>query len=186
MIANRLLALAKRTPYFHLDGYMRRWWLVPYRQVISRRVASPDGAHRDVLHTDGTGPVSFWRRPIAWCFQRFDVAIRVHEILRSDKGRDPHDHPWSYVTIILRGGYWEHRYDAASNEISAKWHGPGSILYRPAGSWHRLILPLHDPYNSASGFAPCTTLFITGKKAQSWGFLVAGEKVPYYTYLGKD
>jgi hypothetical protein len=166
--------LARTTLYFHLNGYMNRWWLVPYRQVITRTITT--GSH--VFTTgDGTGPVSFWRRPIAWLFQRFDIAIRVHEILRSDTGRDPHDHPWPYLTIILRGGYWEVCYNDAGEEISFRWHGPGSILYRPAGSWHRLILPKRHT---------CTTLFITGKKAQSWGFLVAGEKVPYYTYLGKD
>ena len=36
----------------------------------------------------------------------FPFNILVHKILKSDLG-DLHDHYWSYVTIILKGGYWE-------------------------------------------------------------------------------
>jgi hypothetical protein len=171
-----LIQRAKRTPYYHLDGYMNRWWLVPYRQVIARTVPIGTVPLRPLKTevTDGTGPVSFWRRPLAWLLQRFDIAVRVHEILRSDEGRDPHDHPWPYVTIVLRGGYIEDVFDAAGKLIDCKWHGPGSILYRPAGTWHMLWLP---------DGTTATTLFITGKKAQTWGFNVNGTKVPYRDYL---
>ena len=36
-------------------------------------------------------------------------SVKLHHILRSDDDRDLHDHPWSFVSVILRGGYWEHR-----------------------------------------------------------------------------
>jgi len=173
-LVDRLIARAKRTPYFHLDGYMNRWWLVPYRQTIVRTVQG-DAPHIYENLTDGTGPVSFWRRPLTWLLQRFDIAVRVHEILRSDEGRDPHDHPWPYVTIVLRGGYYEAVYDDDGFWLDTKWHGPGSVLFRPSGTWHMLTLP--------SG-RPATTLFITGRKAQTWGFNVNGKKVPYREYLG--
>ncbi len=152
-----LIRRAKRTPYYHLDSYMDRWWLIPYRS--------------DIGH--GTGPVPFRRRPIAWLIQRCGISIRVHEILRSDEGRDPHDHPWPYLTIILRGYYLERRYNDAGQCTSIEIHGPGSILWRPAGSWHRLELAY-----------PVTTLFITGSKSQTWGFNVDGKKVPHREYLG--
>lgn len=163
-----LINRAKRTPYFHLEGYMRRWWLVPFDKEGSGSA-------------DGTGPVSFWRRPITWVLQRFGIAIRVHEILRSDEDRDPHDHPWPYLTIILRGGYWESRYSPDGHQTECKWHGPGSVLYRPAGSWHRLDLAP----DGTGGEQMTTTLFITGRYCQGWGFNVGGKKVPYREYLGK-
>jgi hypothetical protein len=177
-LADWLVKRAKRTPYFHLDGYMRRWWLVPYRQMIVRTIEAEVGDNFKAFEnvTDGTGPVAFHRRPIVWLFQRLGIAIRVHEILRSDHGRDPHDHPWPYLTVILRGGYWESRYTPQGVLLSKEWHGPGSILFRPANSWHRLDV---NPGEVA------TTLFITGPKAQRWGFLVNGEKVPYEVYLGQ-
>jgi hypothetical protein len=120
--------------------------------------------------------VCWWRRPIARLLQKLGIAVRVHHILRSDEGRDPHDHPWPYLTVILRGGYWERRYDDLGGHISTKWHGPGSVLYRPANSWHRL-----DLLEGQTTW----TLFCTGRYAQSWGFNVDGRKVPYKQYLGK-
>ena len=182
MLSDYLIARAKRTPYYHLDGYMNRWWLVPYKRVIERRSATVRhivingeivGEAATIETTvDGTGPVS-WRRPIAKLIQKLGFAVRVHEILSSDQGRDPHDHPWPYVAIILRGGYWETRYNAAGEKLSEEWHGPGSVLYRPAGSWHRLDL---------GRSRPVFTLFITGNYVGTWGFNVNGTKVPHYEY----
>ena len=198
MIVDYLTRRAKRTPYFDLPGYMRRNWLVPYNSPIQRvvNVEGPDPdlsalpgdailsysgrpgeyAERKIVYFDGTGPVNLWRRPIARLLQKLGIAVRVHEILRSDDGRDPHDHPWGYVTVILKGGYFETRYSSQGVKLDKTWHGPGSILYRPAGSWHRLDVP--------NGMVT-TTLFITGPKVQSWGFNVDGKKVPYYEYLEK-
>jgi hypothetical protein len=141
---------------------MERYWLVPY--------ADPKAGH-------GCGPVQFWRRPLAWLLQKFDVAIRVHHILRSDRDRHFHDHPWPYVSVILQGGYLE-RYpvfdpSGLSMKEASRVCACGQALYRPAKSWHRLHVPLSS-----------WTLFITGKKCQTWGFLVHPvQKQAYYTYL---
>lgn len=139
-----LIARARRTPYFHLDGYMERWWLLPYN--------------------------------------RFGLAVRLHHILRSDDARAFHDHPWPYLTIILRGGYCEVRplYDRSGLYLgeTRRWHGPGTVLLRRARAWHRLEL--------APGLTTWT-LFITGPKRQNWGFLVAPEhKVSWRRYMNKE
>src|SRR5665213_2092023 len=183
VVINWLVERAKRTPYYHLDGYMLRHWLVPYRTVLKRKlpqqpgdydIGSWDGVYPEPFETaDGTGPVSPWRRPIAWLLQRFDISVRVHEILRSDTERHPHDHPWSYLTILLRNAYAEERYNAEGDLIDYIIHKPGSILWRPAGSLHRLTL--------LNG--PVTTLFITFKKRGTWGFQVDGKVVPHHEYL---
>jgi len=183
MLVDWLIERAKRTPYWHLDGYMNRWWLVPYRTVVKRKlpqqpgdyeIGSWDGVHPEAFETaDGTGPVAFKSRPIAWLIQRCGIAIRVHEILRSDTERHPHSHPWSYLTILLRGNYAEERYDADGEMVSYEIHKPGSILWRPAGSLHRLTLPQ----------GTVTTLFITFKKRGTWGFQVDGKIVPHKEYL---
>lgn len=156
-----LIRRAQRTPYFHLDGYMHRWWLVPYTYAGS---AGKEG--------DGTGKVS-WRRPFARLLQACGVAIRVHEILRSDIGRDPHDHPWPYITIILKGGYWEERYDDWGDCYSVEWHGPGSVLIRKARDLHKLMLP---PGHTTH------TLFMTGPYQNGWGFLTPRGKVGHKDY----
>ena len=51
----------------------------------------------------------------------FPFNILVHKILKGDRG-DLHDHYWSYITIILRGGYWE------TNDKGTFWRGPGLSL----------------------------------------------------------
>ncbi len=141
--ADRLIARAKRTPFVHLDGYMNRWWLF--------RI--------------GEGKLGGAGDPHPW------LAARIHEILRSDNERDLHDHPWPYLTIILKGGYTEY-VPYGQGEIGT-WYGAGSVLLRMPWHKHRLELPAG---------ATATTLFITGPKFQTWGFHTEQGKVDYTAY----
>jgi hypothetical protein len=138
-----LLDRGYRTPYFHLQGYMLRFWIF-------------GGSARDERCDADRG----WRR--RWLGQligRF-VAARVHVILRSDNERHLHNHPFRYLTVILEGGYWEVTRDRNGVE-RRKWYGPGSIVWRGLNHWHCLELPPDQV---------CTTLFFMGRKRQSWGF----------------
>ena len=60
--------------------------------------------------------------------------ILIHKILKSDLG-DLHDHYWSYITVILKGGYWE------TNENGSFWRGPGYVGFRKASDRHSLKIP---------------------------------------------
>lgn len=33
--------------------------------------------------------------------------IYLHHILKADEDKHPHSHPWSFVAVILKGGYRE-------------------------------------------------------------------------------
>ena len=68
----------------------------------------------------------------------FPFNILIHKILKSDLG-DLHDHYWSYITIILKGGYWE------TNENGTFWRGPGYIGFRKASNRHSLKIPDGKP-----------------------------------------
>ena len=68
----------------------------------------------------------------------FPYNILLHKILKSDLG-DLHDHYWSYITIILKGGYWE------TNENGTFWRGPGYIGFRKASDRHSLKIPKGKP-----------------------------------------
>ena len=68
----------------------------------------------------------------------FPFNILLHKILKSDLG-DLHDHYWSYITIILKGGYWE------TNENGTFWRGPGYIGFRKATDRHSLKIPEGKP-----------------------------------------
>jgi len=114
----------------------------------------------------------------------FGIAIRLHHILRSDNDRHLHDHPWAFLSIVLRGGYWEQRscrccLDGNCGYAPCRWRGPGSIAFRRASTWHRLGLP-----SAIDADSSCWTLFISFRAKQDWGFLVDGEKVLAKDYLG--
>ena len=72
--------------------------------------------------------VLFRKRP-KW----FPFNILVHKILKEDRG-DLHDHYWSYITIILKGGYWE------TTNKGKFWRSPGYIGFRSADHLHRVDL----------------------------------------------
>jgi hypothetical protein len=108
---------------------------------------------------NGAGDVFFYRYVLLktrW------FAVYLHEFLRSDGDRCLHDHPWSFVSIILSGGYWEEMPDGRH------WRPVGSILLRRAKTAHRIELwPGTRPWS----------LVIVGPKVRPWGFhTVAGWK----------
>lgn len=100
----------------------------------------------------------------------FPFNFTLHKIVRSD---DPimHDHPWPYLTVVLKGGYFEHTllYDNKGKIIgeTQQWRGPGSIIKRSAKEYHWLEL---------DNGKPATTLFFMGPQQREWGFLVEPKK----------
>ena len=110
---------------------------------------------------------------------RFPFNVFVHKFLKSDPD-DVHDHPWPFVTIILRGGYWEWRpqFDGQGRKTGeiARWCGAGSVRWAGANTYHRIEL---DPT------VTCWTLFMPGRKCRDWGFLVRNQWVQWQEYLAQ-
>ena len=109
--------------------------------------------------------------------KRFPFNIFLHKFLKSDPG-DLHDHPWSYATLILKGGYyeWIPTYDSQGSKLCemAVWRGPGSFRISSADSFHRIEL---DPS------VTCWTLFMPGPQCQDWGFMVRDTWVQWEKYI---
>lgn len=80
-IADWLIARAMRTPYWHLKGYMDRYWLFNAYDRSTKRRKYP------------------WLK----------FSIRLHYIRRNDHDRAEHNHPFDARTIILRRWYEEIR-----------------------------------------------------------------------------
>lgn len=74
--------------------------------------------------------------------------VRLHRISSADATPFLHSHPFSYVSIILRGGYTE------QTQRGTARHGRGSILWRSSETQHRL----------ASVDEQTLTLFITWQR----------------------
>ena len=108
----------------------------------------------------------------------FPFNFTLHKIVKSD---DPimHDHPWPYMTIILKGGYYEHTpcINPYTKEVVGEnvvWRGPGSIIMRTSGEYHWLELKEEKP---------TTTLFFMGPQQRDWGFLLDNKWIQHENYL---
>jgi hypothetical protein len=112
--------------------------------------------------------------------------LRLHHILRSDADRHMHDHPFDFTSLILTGGYVEHRPGCYCEALRGavgrhrrlargicRFYGPGSIVRRRAEDLHRLEL--------VDG--PTWTVVISGRYRRMWGFLTDTGWVPYKQYM---
>ena len=64
----------------------------------------------------------------------FPFNIIIHELLDDDHGDGVHSHLCPYMTIILRGGYWE------TTKNRKHWRPTGYIGFRSANNLHRVDL----------------------------------------------
>ena len=74
--------------------------------------------------------ILFRKRP-RW----FPFNILIHHILNDDHGVGLHNHPFPYITIILKGGYWE-----TNSNLKKTWRGRFYIGFRNADNLHRVDL----------------------------------------------
>jgi hypothetical protein len=95
-------------------------------------------------------------------------SICLHHFHRGDEERDCHDHPFSFLSVVLRGRYREHLFDGG-------WVDRGflSLRYRSALHRHRIELLKK----------PCWTLCIKRATGREWGFFPNGLFVPWRDYL---
>lgn len=94
-----------------------------------------------------------------WVLDLGLFSIRLHHWMSSDDPRHLHDHPWWYVSLILRGSYVDVCEDSHVR-LSA-----GDVIFRRAE--HR-----HSVKVSPVG---CWSLLLTGRERRTWGFWVNGK-----------
>jgi len=100
--------------------------------------------------------------------------IYIHWFYASDDD-SLHDHPWSFLTFILRGGYWEHT-PGPKGSVLKRWHAPWTVRWCPAHWLHRVeIDPNHRP----------VTLVFRGGQIRRWGFQTHTGWVPWPEYKGR-
>ena len=108
----------------------------------------------------------------------FPFNIFIHKFLKSDPS-ELHDHPWPFISVILKGGYfeWTYEYDDEGNELPPKreWITAGRIRFARANKFHRIEL--------MEG-VDAWTLFIPGPQIKPWGFKVKGKWIENSKYLG--
>lgn len=110
------------------------------------------------------------------------VGIYLHCILKSDFGRELHDHAYANVSVVLRGSYREivpanPRIGATFGLQEMHTRKAGDIVARVGSQLHRLEID-HGK--------PCWTLFVMGPRYRKWGFQTPDGWVPHYEYLNTE
>ena len=127
---------------------------------------------RDIYGCDAYGADSdkqslYLRRFFLWRSETFGN-LYLHFFHRSDDDRNTlHDHPWAFVSLLLKGGYTEHTPEGAARKL------PGMILYRPANWIHRVELT----------HGRCVSLVWVGKRVRTWGFWEGGRFTAFFDYF---
>lgn len=129
------------------DG--RRWAVWSAYNIMSR-------SHPDEVQ------MRRWRVVETPCF-----GLYVHKIMRPDAERDLHDHPWSFGSLVLVGGYEE--------ELADTWR-----TWRQ-GSWRRMR-PTEPHAIRRLLRAPTWTVVVRGRRQRAWGFRMDGRFVHHEDY----
>ena len=96
-------------------------------------------------------------------------SLRLHKWSGSDDLRNPHDHAWDFMTVILKGLY---------EDVSPKGNEycyTGTIKRRKAEHIHSVKLLSKT----------CWTLLFCGRERRPWGFWVKGKFVNRKRYFFK-
>ena len=93
----------------------------------------------------------------------------VHHMWRSDGDRELHSHPWPFISIPLKTGYYEHRLSGVYRRR------PGQFLFLGRSKLHRVELP--------AGKTSWSLVLMFPRLNHSWMFLVGRRLCPWITFL---
>lgn len=106
------------------------------------------------------------------------LVVRLHKIMMSDSDRDLHDHPWSFLSFILKGAYAEEVWNEETQSKEFNFRMPFSFAWRPATTFHRLTLEEEDE--------PVWTIVVSFAKSRTWGFKTEDGWVKWDEYLAQQ
>jgi len=106
----------------------------------------------------------------------FPVRLYIHFIRMPDVDRAEHDHPWWFITTILKGGYTENVLSADKLDKKLVPHIAGEVLYRPASYTHKITYVMPGTW----------TFVIAGPYRKTWGFWEGKKFTPFREYLGLE
>ena len=101
--------------------------------------------------------------------------VYLHDIHKDDGDRAPHNHPWSFASVVIRGYYTERVYPdplGRSSHYIEQTHRARSLHRMGRTAAHRIV-------DAAPGLK---TLILTGPRQASWGFFVAGQHIDWSDY----
>jgi hypothetical protein len=104
---------------------------------------------------------------IRWRLEFPFGSLRVHHWLGPDDDRAFHDHPWFFLTFVVRGGYTDRSPGQTPLSAYRNEHlRAPAIRFRPALHRHTVV---PDPGGA-------WTVMLTGRRVRDWGFWAGGLK----------
>ncbi len=86
-------------------------------------------------------------------------AFYLHRMDGPDSRATLHDHPWPFVSFVLRGGYWEDRLNPAT--MDTRKHRVRWVNRMPIYGAHSIRTLLRQP---------TWTFLVVGRRVKTWGY----------------
>jgi hypothetical protein len=139
---------------------------LPVRR-ITRKTGEP---YLDRYYLLGRVP-KYFPQEIKPVFGFLPFTVFLHHFLASDEESAHHNHPWDVSrSLILAGSYIEERLvmdDNGNRNIHWNHLKPGNVNVIRSEDFHRVDLSTPDVW----------TLFMTGTKSQTWGFVEPADGI---------
>lgn len=129
-----------------------------------------------------------WREPLGrkecpyayrWTLNLCLFSIRVHQWIRSDDKRFMHDHPWHFVTLVVRGGYTDVSHPEGKHPSTAEPNRDrltiGSIRFRRATHSHYVEVDKGGAWS----------VLLCSMPVRDWGFWVYPKHIRPLRFFGK-
>lgn len=110
--------------------------------------------HKEEINGAGTCPTYFFRWTLFSCPW---FKVYLHHFIGEDWSQDPHDHPKNFISIGLKGWYYEHIYNQGAFVKTERFVAP----------WFRWFPAAHAHRIQAKN---CWTLCLVGRAKREWGF----------------
>lgn len=97
--------------------------------------------------------------------------IYLHRIFLPDADRHPHDHPWPFLSLVLRGGYVEELSELRMTPAQRpKLRTMRRVGMRTHRRWSIHRMPLRRAHRVALIEPGTMTLVLVGRRSKDWGF----------------
>ena len=118
---------------------------------------------KEIISKDGVLHFRRWRILSTPWFK-----ICLHGIYKADEDKHLHNHPWSFISIVLKGSYTER---LPNSKLNPRF--PMGLAYRKKDQYHK-IEDLHSP--------AVYTLNLMWGFRETWGYDVNGKFIDHETY----
>ena len=110
------------------------------------------------------------------------ISAYLHHFVGSDWERDLHDHPKTFISIGLKGGYVEEEMTFFDRGNYLAWLRQRRQYRAP---WARRFPPRHI-HRLRVPPRGCWTLVLTGRTKRAWGFWSGAKWTPWREFLSKS